>query len=204
MVLIVDVVAGGEPDFVQRQIDESSASVDEVAPDDPSELLSDEAKQRLADRRDTDAHHRDLFADVRDTNAEVRDYNAGLRDDRVSEQASSTDSQRRAAHDRAAASRDRLSAHDDRQHARQDREVSRWDRSVAVQVETQLLAALKAADDVAEATLLIGQAQGLLMKTPDVSARKALIELEQRAARDQVGLLEAARRIIAERPTADG
>jgi hypothetical protein len=65
---------------------------------------------------------------------------------------------------------------------------------------THLLAALEDADDIAEATLLIGQALGLLMKTHDAGAGDALIGLEDRAARDNVGLPEAARRTIAELP----
>ena len=190
----------GEPDFEERQVSEPAALVDDVAPDDPYELLSDEAKRQLADRRDTQAHHRDVIADVRDTKAEVRDYNAEVRDGDVSERAGSTGGRRRAAHDRAAAARDRMSAHDDRRHAREDREVSRWDRSVAAKMESHLLAALQDTDDLAEATLLIGQAQGMLMKALAMDAGKALVELEHRAARDKVGLVEAAQRIIAERP----
>jgi hypothetical protein len=202
-VLIVGGVAG-EPEFEERQRDESASLVDDGALDDPHELLSGEAKRQLADRRDAEASHRDLMAEVRDTNAQVRDYKAGVRDDRITEQAdSTTGSSRQAAHDRAAAAGDRASAHDDREHARQDRDVARWDRDVAAQTQAHLLASLNDADDLAEATLLIGQAQGLLMSTLDLSVGNTLIELEQRAARDRVGLLDAARRIIAERPPPD-
>jgi hypothetical protein len=148
---------------------------------------------------DTDANLRDLHAEVRDRKAEVRDHNAQHRDDRISNQPDPEGGRRRAAHDREAAARDRVAADDDRQLARGDREASTWDRSMAQQMAARLQQALNKADDLAEATLLIGQAEGMLMTALDVSVTEALIELGDRAAREQVGLQEAARRIIAER-----
>jgi hypothetical protein len=152
---------------------------------------------------DTDANLRDLHAEVRDRKAEVRDHNAQHRDDRISNQPDPEGGRRRAAHDREAAARDRVAADDDRQLARGDREAATWDRSVAEQMSAVLQQALNDADDLAEATLLIGQAEGMLMTALDVNVTEALIELGDRAAREQVGLQEAARRIIAERPGSD-
>ena len=186
----------GEPDFKERRPDEPAPEAD-AAPD-PDELLSDEAKKRLSDLRDGDANYRDLNAEIRDHNAEVRDQSAEARDQKVAGQPDSVGSRRRAASDRTASARDRAASDDDRQHAREDRTVSRWDRSVAQQMATHLLSALDDADDIAVATLLIGQALGRLMTTLDVDAGDALLELEDRAARDGEGLPEAARRIIAD------
>jgi hypothetical protein len=166
--------------------------------DDPHELLSEEAKQRLSDLRDTDANRRDVAAEVRDRHAEVRDHAAEVRDDRLSSGPGPKGDRRRAAEDRKAARHDRAAADDDRQQAHDDREVSRWDRSVAAQREADLMRALHDADDLAEATLLIGRAQGMLMHALGGDPTDALIELGDRASRDHVGLQEAARRIIAE------
>jgi hypothetical protein len=171
-----------------------------TAPDDADELLSVEEKQRLSDLRDTDANRRDLNAEVRDRYAEVRDHNAEVRDDKLSGEPDPRGSRRRAAKDRAAAADDREASGDDRQHARGDREVSRWDRSVARQREEQLLQALRDTDDLAESTLLIGQAQGMLMEALHADPLEALIELGDRASQDHLDLQEAARRLIAESP----
>lgn len=166
--------------------------------DDPHDLLSVEEKERLSDLRDTDANRRDLEAEVRDRYAEVRDHNAEVRDDKLAGEPDPKGQRRRAAKDRRAASDDRAAADDDRQHARDDREVSRWDRSVAAQREADLLNALNDSDDLAESTLLIGRAQGVLISALGGDPTDALIELGDRASRDQVGLQEAARRILAE------
>ena len=166
--------------------------------DEPHELLSVEEKQRLSDLRDADANQRDLHADVRDRYAEVRDHNAEVRDDKLAGELDPKGGRRRAARDRKASADDRAASGDDRQHARDDREVSQWDRSVARQRESELLEALNVSDDLAESTLLIGRAQGMLMHARGGDSTDALIELGDRAARDQVGLQEAARRIIAE------
>ena len=160
------------------------------------ELLSDEAKQRLADTRDTDANKRDLAAEVRDHDAGVRDRNAQVRDERQAELADSVGPRERAARDRKAAARDRAASDSDRQLARADREVSRWDRAVARTVEADLRQALAETDNVAETTLLIGQAQGVIIADQGGDAVDALIELRARAAADDVALLDAARETV--------
>ena len=165
---------------------------------DPAELLSPEEKQRLADLRDADANRRDRDAEARDRNAEGRDAHANARDEWLSDEPDLMGSRRRAAHDRDAAARDRAAADYDRERSRHDRRASAWDRSVAQQAETQLWQALINADDLVEATLVIGQAQGVLSTALHLDAIDALIELADRASLDKVGLQEASRRILAE------
>ena len=128
----------------------------------PDALTADESTS-LADHRDANAGRRDLAAEVRDRDAEVRDHDAEVRDGRPTEQTDAADVRRQAADDRQAAARDRAAADSDRQCARNDRKASRWDRTMARAAEADLLKALADTDDVAEATLLIGQAQGLIM-----------------------------------------
>jgi hypothetical protein len=169
-----------------------------AAPDDPDELSLVEEKQRLSDLRDTDANRRDLVAEVRDRYAEIRDHNAQVRDDKLSGEPDPEGGRRRSAKDRKAAADDREAADADRQLAHVDRKVSRSDRTVARQREAQLLQALNDAADLAGSTMLIGQAQGRLVQALDTDPLSALIELGDRAARQQVGLQEAARQVLAE------
>ena len=159
-------------------------------------LVSDEAKQRFADLRDTDASKRDLAAEVRDRQAEIRDSTSEVRDALLADQDDSVGPRWRAARDREAAAHDRAASNDDRQVAREDREVSRWDRAVARTVEVDLRNALAEAENLAEATALIGQAQGVIMADLEVAAVDALIELSRCAEGAQVGLQEATRRTI--------
>ena len=175
-----------------------------VAPDDPNEVVSVEEKQRLSDLRDTDADRRDLEVELRDGYAEIRDRNAQVRDDTLSGEPDPGGRRRQAARDRRAAADDREASAQDRQSAAVDRKVSQWDRSVASQREAQLLDVLNDAADLAGSTLLIGQAQRILMRALDADPLEALIELGDRAARQQVGLQEAAQRISAEYYAIDG
>lgn len=175
-----------------------SGGSDNGAVTDPGELLSPEEKQRLADLRDSDANRRDRDAEGRDRDAEKRDRHSNARDEPFSDEPGLMESRRRAAEDRDSAARDRAAGDYDRERSRRDRHASAWDRSVARQVETQLWQALSDADDLAEATFAIGQAQGALSTVLQLDATEALIELGDRASRDQVGLQEAARRILAE------
>jgi hypothetical protein len=167
-------------------------------PGDADEMLSG-AEERLPDPRDGDAARRDLAAEVRDRNADARDHNAEVRDRRVAGSPDPRGVRRWAANDRKAAADDRTASQADRHHAREDRDVARWDLSLARKVaEEHLLEVLNDTDDVAESILLIGQAQGILMNTRDVDAVDALAALEDRATREEEGLQDAARQIIAE------
>jgi hypothetical protein len=150
-----------------------------------------EARDGAADKRDAAAHERDLLANARDAHAEVRDA-------AVSEQPDIAGTRRFAAQDRHASADDREAAAYERLRARVDRHAASWDRLVAERIRTQLSKALEDGDKLPEATLLIGQAQGMLMATFGGNAAEAIIEVGARADRDQVGLQEAARRILAE------
>lgn len=169
-----------------------------IPPDDPDELSSVELEQNLSDLRDADADRRDVEAEVRDRYAEIRDHNAQVREERLSGQPDPEGGRRQAAKDRRAAANDRAASDGDRGVAQVDRRLSGWDRSDARQREAQLLRAVNESADVAGSTLLIGQALGVLMQALDADPLRALIELEDRAARQHVGLPEAARQIIAE------
>ena len=154
-----------------------------------------------ADGRDDAAHERDASADARDRRADARDTHADVRDTEMSDEADSAATRRFAKQDRRASAEDREKAGENRQHASDDRQASRDDRSLAEHVKARLIAALDDADKLPETTLLIGQAQGMLMSSLGGNATEAIIELGDRADRDQVGLQEAARRILAEGAT---
>jgi len=164
-------------------------------PCEPDDVLPVEAEQRLSKPSDPDADRRDQRAEVRDRSAEVRDRSAEVRDHMMSGEADPKGGRRKAAQDRLAAAVDRDASSDDRRYAR---EASQWNGAVARQREADLLQALNDSDDPGALTLLIGQAQSVLMQVLDVDPRDALIELGDRASRDQLGLQEAARRVIAE------
>jgi hypothetical protein len=103
------------------------------------------------------------------------------------------------------AARDREKAVDDRGRARRDRKTSKQgrerasgDRDAAWDAVVRLRELLSEAEDNAEDMLLIGQAQGLIMKAREVSPAQALLELCARANRDESSLGEASRSIVAE------
>jgi hypothetical protein len=136
------------------------------APDARSARLLDHDDARLqldADSRDEAADERDAAADERDRDADARDTHAEVRDEAVSDQPDVTGTRRFAAQDRHASSRDRGASADDRLKARADRKKSSWDLVVAERIREQLIASLDDADKMPDVTLLIGQAQGMLM-----------------------------------------
>ena len=162
-------------------------------------LVDDEARLRLAaDGRDCAADERDAVADKRDRRADMRDDHADVRDEALSDRPDRTGARDFAAQDRRAAAADRVESAEDRLRARDDRKASTWDRSVAQAMQTRLMAALNDADTLPEATLIIGQAQGMLISEVGGNAAEAIMEIGDRADRDNVGLQEAARRILAE------
>jgi hypothetical protein len=178
---------------------------DDVASDGQPGLLTDSERLSLADgrdaaadERDTVAERRDAVADERDKIATARDVHAEIRDAAVADQPDPAGSRRFAAQDRESAAGDREASADVRHGARDDRLASRWDRTVAEQIKAQLLFALDDADTLPEAILLIGRAQTMLVDTFGGTASEALIEIADRADRDQVGMQEASRQIVSE------
>ena len=177
----IDAAHGAEPDGSSaRQLDDDDARL----------RLDAESRDDAADERDAAAAQRDKEADARDTHAEVRD-------EAVSDQPDVTGTRRFAAQDRHASSEDRGASAHDRVEARDDRRASRWDRVVAERIRAQLIESLDDADKMPDVTLLIGQAQGMLMATFGGNAAEAMMEIGDRADRDEVGLQEAARRLLA-------
>lgn len=163
------------------------------------ELVDADARMRqAADERDDAADERDAEARQRDRRSHARDVHAEVRDAAVSDQPDITGARRFAAQDRYAAAEDREAAAYERLHSRVDRKASGWDRSVSSRMKAKLIDALEEADGFADTTLVIGQAQGMLMAILGGNAAEAMIEIGDRADRDQVGLQEAARRILAE------
>jgi hypothetical protein len=166
---------------------------------DTQRLLDADAHLRLAaDWRDDEADERDAEANKRDRSADSRDVHADVRDKAASDQPDLAGTRRFAAQDRHAAAMDRKAAAHERGHSRVDRKASGWDRSVSAQLKARLFEALDAADELADATLVIGQAQGTLMATLGCHAAEAMVEIGNRADREHVGLEEAARLILAE------
>jgi hypothetical protein len=162
-------------------------------------LVDADARLRLAaDGRDKDADERDADANERDRSAHGRDVRAEVRDAAVSDQPDMTGTRRFAAQDRHAAAEDREAAAYERLNSRVDRKASGWDRSISAQLKAQLFEALEHADQLADATLCIGQAQGILMSASGGNAAEAMTEIGNRADRGHVGLEEAARQILAE------
>lgn len=159
-------------------------------------MLTDEARLRLADRRDDVADARDAEADRRDEIADARDVHADVRDQAQFDQPDLAGTRQFAAQDRQAASVNRQASAEDRSNAREGRLASRWDRPVAEQIKGQVLVAIDDADNLPEATLQIGLAQGMLVNTYGGTAGEALIDIADRADRDESGLEEAARRVV--------
>jgi hypothetical protein len=169
------------------------------------------------------AHGRDIAADVRDDQAKVadrdadaRDLVAQRRDDRAARReavhrdsavpASRVADSRSALRDREASAGDRISALEDRARARQSRKASRddrqraaGDRGAAVDATVIYRKLVEQAEDNAEDMLLIGQAQGILMASHNISAAQALLAVYTRANRDGAGVSEAAQSIIEDR-----
>lgn len=201
------MTAGSAPSIVSPVVQEPEPEKqgvqarEDAAPDGESaqELLDADARMGLdADERDDAADERDAEARQRDRTAHARDVHAEVRDAAVSDQPDITGSRRFAAQDRDAAAKDRDAASYERLHSRVDRKASGWDRSVSSRMKAKLIEALEEADRFADATLVIGQAQGMLMVTSGGNASEAMMDIGHRADRDQVGLQEAARRILAE------
>lgn len=180
---------GREPDIGR------AAPVDDGS-DGGHALLTNEARLRLAEGRDDAADERDAAADERDEVADARDAHADVRDEAAADLPDPAGTRRFAAQDREAAADNREAAADDRHEARDDREASRWDRTVAEQIKAHLLIALDDAESLPAAMELIGRAQTMLMDTCGGTAAEALIEIADRADRDEVGMQEAARRIM--------
>jgi hypothetical protein len=186
----------GRPKPKKRSIEAREATVQDGR---NANLVDDDARLRLeADGRDDAADERDTAADERDRRAVARDEHAEVRDDAMGDQPDIGGTRRFAEQDRRASAEDREEAGQDRRRASDDRTASSYDRSVAEQIKAQLLVALDDAEKVPETTLVIGQAQGMLMATFGGNAAEAMIEIGDRADRDQVGLQEAARRILAD------
>ena len=159
----------------------------------------DAARLRLeADGRDDAADERDASADESDRAADARDAHADVRDAAVSDQPDIGGTRHFAAQDRDASADDRTAAADNRVRAREDRKASSWDRSAAELIRVKLIDELNDADTLPDTTLVLGQAQGMLMATFGGNAAEAMIEIGDQADRDQVGLQEAARRILAD------
>jgi hypothetical protein len=161
-------------------------------------LLTDEAWLRFAGARDDEADERDAAADQRDAVADARDHHARARDEALSDKPDLWGSRRFAAQDRQDSADNREAAADDRREAHVDRQAARWDRTVAEQIKALVLFAIDDADELPEAVLVIGRAQVMLVDTFGGTAAAALIEIADRADRDQTGLDEAARRILAD------
>jgi hypothetical protein len=160
-------------------------------------LPTAEARLNLAnDRDDAAADRRDAFADERDQVAGMRDTHADVRDAAISDQPDPAGTRRFAAQDRKASAENREASADDRHRARDDRQASRWTLSVAEQLRVKLLVALKDSANMPEATLLIGEAQAMLVNNFGGDAGEALIEIGDRSERDSIGLQEAAHRIL--------
>ena len=170
--------------------------------------LQAEREDVVADTRDDQAKVADRSADARDRAAEERDATADHQDARVGESVTTPESpavRHRAREDRREAAHDREKAVDDRGRARRDRKTAKHgrdraseDRGAAWDTVIRLRELLSEAEDNAEDMLLVGQAQGLIMKAREVGAAEALLELCARAIRDQSGLGEASRSIVAE------
>ena len=183
--------------------DDAGTDMDEVAPvDDGSDgahaLLTNARRLGLADGRDVAADERDAAADERDEVADARDAHADVRDEAAADLPDPAGTRRFAAQDRGSAADNREAAAEDRQEARDDREASRWDRTVAEQIKAHLLLALDDAETLPKAIELIGRAQTMLMDTFGGTGAEALIEIADRADRDEIGMQEAARRIMSD------
>lgn len=157
--------------------------------------------------RDRDADLRDLAAEVGDRAAEARDHAAEARDAEVGEAAGEVEltDRRPAARDRAQAANDRDSARQQRHHARGDRAAAARDRiradvqrASAEQSAAECQEALAKADAMADYTLLVGQAQGVLMYAWGLDPQQALTTLGSRAARKQIRLADAAHQVISD------
>jgi hypothetical protein len=177
-------------------------------PEDSLAELDREAHRHdaAADTRDDQAKAADRDADARDRVAETRDDRASRRDAAEQDEiggAGRTSRSRSAARDREASAGDRISAVEDRERARRHRKASRDDRSFAAAYRGAAADAaavyrtlVERAEDNAEDMLLIGQAQGILMVSHDLSAAQALLEIYTRANRDRFTVSGAAQSIV--------
>jgi hypothetical protein len=157
------------------------------------------ADNRAADRRDTEARVADLAANARDLAAMQRDADANKQ--MIGEPF--TAAAHRAQRDREAAAADRISAADDRSRAQWDRKTAKDgriraadDRVAAMEDVAYLRDLLDEAEDNAEDLLVIGRAQGMLMKQHDVGSVEALLTVAMRAARDHKNLQSATLHIV--------
>ena len=196
----------------RQRRDEKSAEAHaaESSPlDDLTERYKDaEADDRAAAERDRDARGADQEAATRDRAAEGRDAEAESRDDAAAAlryPLSPFAERRKARGDREDSADDRVLAAEDRDRARGNREAAARSRgragddrgavAIAVAYLRELLAQ---AEDQAEHTATIGQAQGMIMAARDCSPLEALLELTTRAVRDKSEIEAAAREIVRE------
>jgi hypothetical protein len=177
--------------------DASRGVEDELAQRDHAAEVDDD----VADDRDVEAGIADTAANARDRAAMERDFDADM--EMVGQPL--TTPARRAQRDREAAAADRGAAVDDRGRARRDRKTAQQgrkrasgDRTAAMEGVVYLRGLLDEAEDNAEDMLLIGQAQGKLMREGAVSAGEALLAVATRAAREQKNLKYAALDIVNE------
>lgn len=173
------------------------------------------ARARRAEADDAAADSRDEQASADDEAAADRDRAAGVRDDRTARRGRDAHDEgmargysldrRPAARDRKASADDREAGADDRDRSRRDRHGARHererasdDRDAAADVVAGHDALLSRAEDNADDMLLVGQAQGVLMKARDLNAAEALLELFTRASSDRTELRDAAQKVIDE------
>ena len=165
-----------------------------------------ERQDKAADVRDDRAALADRDAVVRDLEAEERDATAEGRDEDglLSALLTPFSPQRRQARDdREQAARDRASAEDDRHRARgnrrsshQERERASDDRDAVWEAMGRLRDLLTDAEQSVEDMRAIGRAQDLVMQAGHLGPNAAFADICVRAARDQLSLAEASRRIV--------
>lgn len=158
-----------------------------------------EADDQAADERDDQAEAADQSASIRDRVADKRDAESVA----VIADAPPETVRRRAAEDREAAADDRSSALDDRfeshiarKRSKSERDRAADDRDAARSTLAYVRDLVDQAEDKADDTLLIGQAQGQLMKAQGVGAAEALLEVFKEAARTNRDLAGAARQVV--------
>ena len=157
---------------------------------------------------DQDAATRDRAAELRDAKAESRDQETPSGQDIVPTLYAD---RRRARSDRHDAALDREGAADDRDGARADRHAAQvhreragHDRAVAREAVDQMRQLVNRAEDDTETMIAIGQAQGIIMATRDVTPLEALLQLSLRAAEDRSELAAAAQTIVRQERAAPG
>jgi hypothetical protein len=160
----------------------------------PDDLDERERKARIDDER---AAERDEAAAQADRAAEQRDETAARRNSILADQPTDpTEERSRAADERSQAAGDRQRARQDREAARKDRDRADDDRGASHDAVSQLKGLLYRAEDDDEVMILLGQAQGMIMATRNVTPLQALLELSARAAEDGTELVEAAHAIV--------